>query len=98
MDFLISMESPQICGGRQLSKYAKFYSIHPYTAKAIAPIFLEHIFKLYGMPKNIVCDRDPTFTSIFWKELFSLHGVGFNFGSSYKPQTDGQTEVVDHSA
>ena len=39
---------------------------HPYTASSIAQIFFENIFKLYGMPKSIVCDRNITFTSVFF--------------------------------
>lgn len=82
----------------RLSKYAHFIPIsHPYTANNLALIFFENIFKLYGMPKSIVCDRDPAFTSSFWKELFQLQGTQFNFSSSYHPQTDGQTEVVNRT-
>jgi hypothetical protein len=56
-----------------LSKYAHFVAIsHPYTAMSVAQVFFENIFKLNGMPKSIVCDRDPAFTSHFWKELFQL--------------------------
>lgn len=47
------------------------------------------------MPTSIVCDTDPAFTSLFWRELFQLNGTKFNFNSSYHPQTDCQTEVVN---
>jgi hypothetical protein len=82
----------------QLSKYAHFIAIsHPYTAVSIAQVFFENIFKLHGMPKSIVCDRDPTFTSNFWTELFKLQETSFNFSSAYHAQTDGKTEVVNRT-
>jgi hypothetical protein len=40
-------------------------------------------------PKTIVSDTDNRFMSTFWKELFRL------IGTSYHPQTDGQTEIVN---
>lgn len=82
----------------KLSKYAHFIPLkHPYTATQVSQIFFEEIFKLYGMPESIVCDRDPLFTSQFWRKLFELNGVKFNFSSAYHPQTDGQTEVVNRT-
>ena len=36
----------------------------------IAKIFKKDIFKLHGLPKAIVSDRDVKFTSNFWKGLF----------------------------
>lgn len=70
----------------RLSKYSHFIPIsHPYTAAGIAQVFFKQVFKLYGMPKSIVCDRDSTFTSLFWRELFRLQGTIFNFSSTYHP-------------
>jgi hypothetical protein len=55
-----------------LSKYALQ---HPFIASTVAQIFMDHIFKLHDMPHSIVFDKDPTFTRIFWQELFKLQGT-----------------------
>ena len=82
----------------RLSKSSHFTPvIHPYTVVSIAQIFFENVFKLHGMPRTIVCDRDLAFTSAFWTELFRLNGNNFNFSSAYRPQTDGQSEVVNRT-
>ena len=70
----------------RFSKYSHFISIaHPYTTTSIAQVFFDNIFKLHGIPRTIVCDRDHTFTSAFWKELFRLNGTSFNFSLAYHP-------------
>ena len=80
----------------QLTKYAHFLPIsHPDTAQTGAKTFFEIFFKLHGMPATIISDRDPVFTSSFWKDLFRLQGVQLKMSSSYHPQTDRQTEVLN---
>ena len=58
-------------------------------------IFMDQNFKLHGMPTSIVYDRDPTFTSHFWQELFKLQVTKLNMSTAYHPQTDGQTDAVN---
>ena len=41
-----------------------------YKAVNIAYIFMKEIFRLQGVPKVIVSDRDTEFTGNFWKSLF----------------------------
>ena len=55
------------------------------------------MFKLHGMPALIVSDRDPVFTSHFWQELMRLQGVQLAMSLTYRPQSNGLTEVVNKS-
>lgn len=101
MDFITHL--PQISGKSmiwviidRLSKYAHFVALPgQFSATTLAPIFLTEIYRLHGMPKTIVSDRDSVFVSTFWGELFRLHGTKLAFSSAYHPQTDGQTEVTN---
>lgn len=76
----------------RLSKYAHFIPLtHPFTASQVAQAFLDTIYKLHGMPKTIVSDRNKVFLSLFWKSLFQLLHVSLHYS------TDGQTEVVNRT-
>lgn len=80
----------------RLTKYGHVIALsHPYTANDVAKLFMEHIFKLHGMPEDIVSDRDPVFTSKLWQELFSIQGVTLSTSTAYHPQSDGKTEVLN---
>ena len=79
-----------------LSKYAHLCALqHPFTTSTVAQIFMDQVFKLHGMPHSIVSDRDPTFTTNFWQELFKLQDTQLHLSTTYHPHTDGQTEVVN---
>jgi hypothetical protein len=79
-----------------LSKYAHFYTLqHPFTTSTVAHIFMDQVFKLHGMPHSIVSNRDPTFTSNFWQEMFKMQGTELHLNTTYHPQNDGQTEAFN---
>lgn len=62
----------------------------------MAEAFAKKIVRLHGVTQSIVSDRDPLFISMFWKELFRLQGTVLKMSSSCHPETDGQSEVVNH--
>ena len=61
----------------------------------MATVFILQIFKYHGLPKSIVLDRDPRMTSLFWQGLFENMGTRLDFSSTYHPQMDGQSEIVN---
>ena len=65
------------------------------TAVDVANTFFSHLFKHHGLPDSIVSDRDPKFTSRFWKRLMELCGVKLKMSSSRHPQTDGSSEIMN---
>ncbi|MCO5588845.1 hypothetical protein L7F22_042805 [Adiantum nelumboides] len=65
------------------------------SAPDIASLFVQHIFRIHGLPRSIISDRDPKFTGHFWTSLFKSLGTNLLFSSAYHPQTDGQTERVN---
>ena len=59
----------------KLSKEAHFIPVKSmYKAINIADIFMKEIFRLHGVPKVAISDKDAKFTGIFWKSLFK--GLG----------------------
>eukprot|EP00253_Pinus_taeda_P018433 PITA_18433 len=80
----------------KLSKAAHFIPAQStYKAVQIAHLFMQNVFRLHGLPKVIISDRDVKFTSTFWRTLFVELGTQLNFSTAYHPQTDGQTERVN---
>jgi hypothetical protein len=80
----------------RLTKYAHFCALsHPFKASTVSTAFMETVQKLHGTPKISVSERDPIFTGNFWIELFSCLGTQLAHSSSYHPQSDGQTEIVN---
>jgi hypothetical protein len=56
----------------KLSKSAHFFHVKS-TCKEIyiSNIFMKEIFRMHGMPRDIISDRDTKFTSRFWKSFMA---------------------------
>src|ERR1051325_7148683 len=77
----------------RLTKSTHFIPIKiTYPVSKLAEIYTHVIVRLHGIPLCIVSDRDPRFTSEFWKSLQEALGSKLRLSSAYHPQTDGQTE------
>ena len=75
----------------KFSKYAHFIPLsHPFTAFQVVIVYLQHVYKLHGLPKAMISDRDKIFTNNLWKELFKLLGTDLHMSSAYHPQSNGQ--------
>ncbi|MBW0469332.1 hypothetical protein O181_009047 [Austropuccinia psidii MF-1] len=62
------------------------------TAMDAALLFLKNIISTCGVPKIIISDRDPKFTSKCWTNLYEILGTKLPFSISYHPQRDGLAE------
>jgi len=62
--------------------------IGPQTAK----LYLNHLYRWFGLPKQIISDRDPRFTSHFGRALTKELGIQQNLSMAFHPQTDGLSE------
>jgi transposase InsO family protein len=99
MDFVMAL--PKTHDGHDavlviVDRFSKMVKLVPttntVTAGQAARLFLDNVFRAFGMPKTIVSDRDPRFTGKFFAALCTLLGIKQCFSSAYHPETDGQTE------
>jgi hypothetical protein len=70
----------------KLSKATHFIPIKSiFKAIDVANIFMKEIFRLHGLSKTIILDRDAKFTSSFWKILFARLETQLAFSTTYHP-------------
>jgi hypothetical protein len=79
-----------------LTKFSHFYAIPTdYNAVQVVELFFMEVFRLHGLLRNIVSDGDNQFIGTLWREFFILVGTELIPNTSYHPQIDGQTEIVN---
>jgi Integrase zinc binding domain/Integrase core domain len=65
------------------------------TWKGTATLLRDNLFKRFGLPDEIISDRDPRFAARAFQELLKLLNIKLNLTTAYHPQSDGATERVN---
>uniref|UniRef100_A0A8C6NK09 Gypsy retrotransposon integrase-like protein 1 n=1 Tax=Nothobranchius furzeri TaxID=105023 RepID=A0A8C6NK09_NOTFU len=60
-----------------------------------AKLLVKLVFRLHGIPDEILSDRGPQFISRVWKELTETLGARVALTSGFHPQTNGQCECMN---
>ena len=77
----------------RLTNMAYYIDLHESaTAKDVADTFFREVWKLHGLPTEIISDMDAKFSGEFWESLCKMLGVKRPMSTAYHAQTDGKTE------
>lgn len=79
-----------------LTKRAHFFrTTDNVTSTEVANIFYKHIFKLHGLPQQIISDRGTQFAAKVFQEFCQKLGIRSSMSTAYHPETDSQTERIN---
>ena len=65
------------------------------TAKDVEDTFRKEVWKIQGLPSEIISDMDAKFSGEFWESLCKSLGIKRKMSTAYHPQMDGQTEQIN---
>ncbi|KAL0152240.1 hypothetical protein M9458_051963 [Cirrhinus mrigala] len=65
------------------------------TAMETALALFHHVFRVYGLPEDIVSDRGTQFTSQVWRTFCKHLDINVSLTSGYHPQANGQVERLN---
>ena len=80
----------------RFSKMAHFLPVNEtITAVQLAGLFVKQIFRLHGLPDDIVSDRGAVFTSKFWGAICKSLQIRRSLTTAFHPQSNGGNERVN---
>jgi hypothetical protein len=80
----------------KLTKFAIFIpTITSLDEKECAKLVFDNVFTRFGLPKQIITDRDSRWTGYFWEEICKLFDIKRALTTAHHPQADGQTEIMN---
>ncbi|KAI2659768.1 Transposon Tf2-6 polyprotein [Labeo rohita] len=65
------------------------------TSMETALALFNHVFRVYGLPEDIISDRGTQFTSQVWKAFCKHLDINVSLTSGYHPQSNGQVERLN---
>ncbi|KAL0162424.1 hypothetical protein M9458_041820 [Cirrhinus mrigala] len=65
------------------------------TAWETAEVMVHQVFRVFGIPEDIVSDRGPQFTSRVWHAFCKQLNINVSLTSGYHPQSNGQVERLN---
>ena len=76
----------------RITKSAHFLALRmTLTLERFCQLYNREIVDLHGVLVSIVSDRDPRFTTHFWKSFQKAMGTRLDMSTDFHPQTDGQS-------
>ena len=79
----------------RLTKMTHFVpTVTEIKATEMAQMFVDTVYRHHRLPKTLISDRDPRFTSKYWS-FFGAVETKLCMSSAYHPQSDGQTERMN---
>ncbi|KAJ3007678.1 hypothetical protein NUW54_g3453 [Trametes sanguinea] len=82
----------------KLTKYGLFIpTTTTISAEETAKLFFHHVVAHYGLPRQVITDRDVRWSAGFWEQLCKNMDIRRALTTSHHPQADGQTEILNQS-
>ena len=74
----------------RLTNSAHFLTVRmTFTWEEFCRLYIREIFRLHGVSVSIVSDKDPRFTTHFWKSFQKAMGTQLTMSTTFHPPTDG---------
>ena len=81
----------------RLKKSAHFLAVRmTFTLEEFCRLYIRETVRLHGVSVSIVSDRDPRFTTHFWKSFQKAMGTRLTMSIAFHPQIDSQSERTIH--
>jgi hypothetical protein len=80
----------------KLTKFVQYVpTLSNLKQEGFAKLFVEHVALKYGIPQQMIADRDARWAKAFWASVAKHLGLSLLLSTSHHPQTDGQTEKAN---